>query len=337
MPPGRWRRLHLDLLEEQGRRPFDLERGPLFSPWLLELGEGRRTLVLGLHHIVADGWSVRLLGEELSVLYATFLAGRPSPLSPLPWQYADFAREQRAQGEEALARSAAFWREALAGAPSLLELPTDRPRPAAPSFAGRERGRPFPPGLLRRVRALAAVSGATPFGVHLAAFSAYLGRLTGQGDLMIGTPVANRTRPEVEGLVGFFVNTLAVRLRPRETTFARWLAEVMRIFLAGLSHQEMPLEKIIEDQRIERSLAFHPLFQVLVATQEHPTLPPLPGLAAAWRPSPVSSAKLDLSLIVEEEGEMAGAFLEYALELFDATTIDRHLDAYLRLLEAAAN
>ncbi|HLL46076.1 MAG TPA: condensation domain-containing protein, partial [Longimicrobiaceae bacterium] len=232
----------------EAARPFDLERGPLFRAKLLRLGAGEHVLVLCMHHLVADGWSLDVLFRELAALYGAFTRGEPSPLPPLPVRYADYALWQREHLDgEVLERQLAYWRERLAGAPGVLELPTDRPRPAEQSFRGaRERFR-LAPGTTAAVRALGAREGATPYMVLLAAFQLLLARYSGEDDLVVGSPIAGRTRPETEGLVGFFANTLALRgdLSGRPT-FRELLGRVRETALGAYQHQEVPFEKLVE-------------------------------------------------------------------------------------------
>ncbi len=327
---------HRLLLAGELERIYDLEHGPLFSAWLADLGAGRHTLVLSLHHIVADGFSLGVLAGELAALYGAARAGSPSPLAPLPLQYADYALWQRQTDGARLAGLLSQWRATLAGAPDRLDLPADRPRPAAPSFRGRERRAVLSGELARQVGELARRAGATPYMVHLAAFSAWLHRLTGQDDLVLGTPAANRTHPALEGLIGFFVNTLPLRLRPAgEAPFGAWLQEVREAALAALARQELPLERLVEELAGERSLGINPLFQVLLAYQTLPPVPAWAGLAASWQPLPARAAKLDLSLIVDETAAGAEVALEHALDLFDGTTALRYLRGYLELLAGA--
>ena len=200
------------LATQEAQHPFDLARGPLVRATLLRLGAGDHVLLLTMHHIVSDGWSMGVFFRELAVLYEAYATGKPSPLPELPVQYADFAQWQRQwlQGE-VLAAHLTYWKQHLAGAPEVLELPTDRPRPAVQSFRGATYPFTLPPALSTALKTLSQREGVTLFMTLLAAFKTLLHRYTGQGDLVVGAPIANRTRAEIEGLIGFFVNTLVLR------------------------------------------------------------------------------------------------------------------------------
>ncbi len=279
-----------------------------------------------------------VLVREVAALYAAFAEGRPSPLPELPVQYADFAVWQRAWLHgEVLESEIAFWRRQLAGLPPLLELPTDRPRPAVQSFRGAARPVRLPAELTRQAQALGRREGATLFMVLLAGFQALLARYSGQDDLAVGTPVAGRNRVEIEGLIGFFVNTLVLRGDlTGEPTFRELLGRVRETALAAYAHQDVPFEKLVEELAPERSLAHTPLFQVMLVLQNAPVesleirdlrLRPVGGAG--------TTAKFDLTLSLEErDGGLAGT-VEYATDLFDAATIDRLIRHFERLLAAA--
>ena len=318
-----------------GRR-FDLERGPLLRALLLRLADEDHTLVLAMHHIVSDGWSMGVLVREVAALYDAFAAGRPSPLPELAVQYADFAawQRERLQGE-ALAAQLAFWRAALAGLPPVLDLPTDRPRPAV---RGGRSGR-----LAFRVPAGAAVqgcargAGATLFMALLAAFQTLLARWSGSDDVAVGSPIANRNRAETEPLIGFFVNTLVLRGGlGGSPSFGALLRRVRETLLDAYAHQDLPFEKVVEELRPERALSHSPLFQVMLILQNAPlALPRLAGLGLAVEEIAGETAKLDLTLsLAEDEGGLRGQ-LEYDRDLFDGTTAERLLGHYLTLLAAA--
>jgi amino acid adenylation domain-containing protein len=319
---------------------FDFARGPLARAVLVRLGEADHALLLTLHHIVADGWSIGVLLRELAAFYREAVGGGPADLPPLAVQYADYAVWQRAwlQGD-VLERQLAFWRERLAGAPAALELPIDRPRPALRTTNGARLPVALGAELSAAVRQLARTARATPFMVFLAAFQELLGRVSGRQDLTVGTPVANRNRVEVEGLIGFFVNTLVLRADLAGNPAVRQRIERSREgTLAAYTHQDVPFEKLVEELHPERSLAVTPLFQVLFTLESPPPPPRLPGLEAA--PVEVDSgvAKFDLSLALsniaeKSASEIAGA-LEYNTDLFDAATAAR-LAGHLRTLIAA--
>ncbi len=339
------------LVAEEAVRTFDLRRGPLLRAALLRLSPPaaeRHLLLLTLHHVVYDGWSEGVLLDELSALYGAAAARRPSPLAALRIQYADYAAWQRAWPAEVLDRQLAYWRRQLAGAPASLELPTDRPRPAAQSFRGGSRELRLPPAAVAQLARMARRAGATVHMVYLAGFAALLARYTGQDDLLLGVPVANRTRPEIEGLIGFFVNTLALRVRvDGESGFRRLLAAVRETSLAAFAHQDLPFEAVVEELRPGRDLSRNPLIQAVLSLQSggSPATGGMAGLGGAGlRLEPVqiaarTTAKFDLALTVVE-GAVAEApatmELEYAADLFAASTASRLLAHYAALLQAAA-
>ncbi len=328
------RRLH-----ERLRTPFDLSRGPLLRAVLYRLAAAEHALAVVVHHIVADGWSLGVFIRELAALYRSAVLGEPPSLPPLPLQYADFALWQRQRMAGAvLEEQLAYWRRRLAGAPPVLELPADRPRPALPSGRGGVRLFALPGGLAAALKALANRTGATPFMVLLAAFDALLYRSTGQRDLSLGTDVANRDRSELEPLIGFFVNQLVLRVElAGELTFSELIARVRRITLEAFAHQSVPFAKVVEALQPERDLAVTPLFQAMFALQNAPleTLA-LPGMTLEPLEIAGDSAKFELVVVLaEREGRLNG-FVEYATDLFDGPTIERLLDRYRLLLEAMA-
>ncbi|HEY4575612.1 MAG TPA: condensation domain-containing protein, partial [Thermoanaerobaculia bacterium] len=309
------------LLAQEAARPFDLAAGPLVRALLLRLGEEEHLLAVVMHHAVSDAWSLGILLRELTALYAAFAAGASSPLPALPLQYADYARWQREQlAGERLESELAHWRRALAGAPETLDLPVDRPRPAAPTNAAGRQPVALPPALAAGLRALARRQGWTPFMVLLAAFDALLARLTDQRDLVVGVPVANRNRLETEGVIGFFTNTLALRLDLAGDPSFRALARRARAAaLAAYAHQDLPLERLVEELAPRRQSGVHPLFQVLLALND--VAPSgrleLPGVAVEEVEIPARDAKFDLTLfLAEREGAYAG-HLEFDRDLFD--------------------
>ncbi|HZF09879.1 MAG TPA: non-ribosomal peptide synthase/polyketide synthase [Thermoanaerobaculia bacterium] len=306
------------------RRPFDLTRAVLPRAVLFRLSPGEHLLVLVLHHIAADGWSLGVLLDELLALYAAHRSGRPSPLAELPLQYADFAVWQRhwLRGE-VLERALAYWPDHLAGVPSRLDLPTDRPRPAVESQRGAWEEVELPPALTRSLHRLSRRHGVTLFMVLVAGFEALLYRLTGQGDLLVSTPIANRTRVETEGLIGFFVNTLLLRGRlAGEPSVGELLARIREETIAAYSHSELPFEKLVEKLAPERSLSRSPLSQVLFALQQTPSPVSLPeGLGLELIELDSGTAKLDLALaLAEESGGLVGR-IEYSRDLFDPSTL----------------
>jgi amino acid adenylation domain-containing protein len=322
------------LAREESARPFDLSRGPLLRASLLRLGEREHVLLLTLHHIAADGWSVSVLTRELVALYEAFHAGQPSPLAPLALQYPDFAVWQRRmlQGE-ALEAQLRYWKSHLSGAPALLELPTDRPRPGVQSYRGALRRLTLPADLTARLDSLARREGATLFMLLLAAFDVLLWRYTGQTDLVVGTDIANRNRAETEGLIGFFVNQLALRVDlSGDPTFRELLGRVREVALGGYAHQDLPFEELVKGLNPERSMAYAPLFQVKLVLQNAPASQlEVPGLTLRSLEPEIDTAKLDLTLLISEGSEGLSIAVEYSTDLFERATIDR-LVGHLRVL-----
>src|SRR5215210_4108584 len=344
--PGRSRRSAelASLRSAEAERPFDLAAGPLLRTALVRLGAEEHALLLDFHHAVYDGWSEGVLLRELAALYEAARAGTPSPLAEPVLQYADFAVWQRAWPPEVLGRQLAYWRGQLAGAPTALELPTDRPRPAVASLRGASRRRLLGAPEVARLHQVARREGATLYMLLLAAFAATLARHGGQEDVLVATPVANRTRPEVEGLIGFFVNTLAIRVRlGGDPEFRRVLASARQTMLAAFAHLDLPFEALVEELRPERDLSRAPLVQAMLSLGgAAPERSLGGGLHLARLPSPEkTTAKLDLSLgATELEGEDGGQSLlldlEYAADLFTATAAERLLAHFATLLCGAA-
>ncbi|MGD2116020.1 MAG: amino acid adenylation domain-containing protein, partial [Acidobacteriota bacterium] len=306
---------------------------------LLRVDPTEHVLVVTMHHIVSDGWSVGIFLRELGSLYAAFREGRPSPLPALPVQYPDFAVWQRSWlTGSVLSRLLDHWRERLAGAPELLELPTDRPRPPVQSQRGDQLSFRVPADRSRRLNELARGEGATLFMALLAVFDALLHRVTGVGDVVVGSPVAGRVRPEIEDLIGFFVNTLPLRTTVSGTDgFRRLLGRVRGTSLDAFEHEEVPFEKLVEELRPARDPSHGPIFQVLLALQNAPAgRQELPGLEMAPVPVASRTAKFDLTLVFVErpDGVLAGG-LEYNRDLFDRTTMLRFLEHLQRLVAEA--
>ncbi|HEX8275310.1 MAG TPA: amino acid adenylation domain-containing protein, partial [Longimicrobiaceae bacterium] len=325
-------------VQAEATRPFDLAAGPLFRALLLRTGPEEHVLLLNVHHIVSDGWSMEVLVRELDAIYPAFLRGAPSPLPELPLQYADFAvwQRERLRGP-VLEPHLAFWREQLAGAPATLELPTDRPRPAAQSFRGALLPVELDAGPTQKLHALARREEGTLFMALLGAFAVLLARYTGQEDVVVGTPIAGRTRRETEGLVGFFINTLPLRLDlSGDPAFTELVGRVRESTLGAHAHQELPFDKLVEELHVERSLSHNPVFQVLLSMQ---------GLARPFRfgdvravplPTETGTSKFDLSLVLQEDGPGLHGVLEFSTELFERATVERMRGHLLTLLEQAA-
>ncbi|HEY0781135.1 MAG TPA: condensation domain-containing protein, partial [Thermoanaerobaculia bacterium] len=342
------------LTAAEAARPFSLAAGPLLRATALRLtggagdGVGEWGLLFTLHHIVSDAWSAEILVRELGALYGAYCTGRPSPrpagsaghggsagLPELPVQYADFAVWQRQWlSGEVLEEQLAYWRAELAGAPMVLQLPADRPRPAVQTFRGWTEPIALPHEVSAALRSLARQSGATLFMTLLAAFDALLGRTTGQVDLLVGSPIANRSRREVEGLIGFFVNTLVLRGRlTGEPSFGELAERVRSTALGAYGHQDLPFERLVEALQVPRSLSYSPLFQVMFVLQHARPPLALPGLEVSGLTRQGVTAKWDLNLSLVDSAESITGSCEYSTDLFEPVTVRRLLAHFETLLE----
>ncbi|WP_259641443.1 amino acid adenylation domain-containing protein, partial [Pseudomonas savastanoi] len=321
-----------ELMGEEGSRPFDLAVGPLMRVSLVKLAEDDHVLLLTQHHIISDGWSMGVLTRELGVLYEAALHKHADPLPPLSIQYVDYAVWQRQWlSGEVLEAQRRYWRETLSGAPILLELPTDHKRPAVQNYRGGFVPLVFDRALSARLRALATQQGTTLFMNLLAAWSLLLMRLSGQDDVVIGVPSANRSQQELEGLIGFFVNTLALRMtRSANPTVASWLQQALHVALAAQEHQDLPFDQVVEVLNPPRSLAYSPVFQALFAWEQHQDSDlTLSGLDVSVLQSSQPVAKFDLQLALSErDGQIVGG-LEYASGLYEPETVVQ-MGEYLR-------
>ncbi|UGY11925.1 amino acid adenylation domain-containing protein (plasmid) [Bradyrhizobium septentrionale] len=327
------------LCQQEARAPFDLARGPLIRGRLIRLSDEAHVLLLTQHHIVSDGWSLGVLVGELTQLYRAFAAGQDDPLPPLAIQYPDYAAWQRQWlSGERLQRQAQYWRSNLSGAPARLALPTDRPRPAQQSFAGATVPIIIDADLTRGLKRLSRQHGTTLFMTVLAGWAAVLSRLSGQDDLVIGVPSANRGHREIEELIGFFVNTLALRLDlSGEPSVSELLERTRRTALGAQEHQELPFEQVVEIVQPPRALDHTPLFQVMLAWENNAVGSlDLPGLSVEAAGEEIDQVKFDLELSLGEQGEEIAGTLAYATALFDQTTIERQRDYLLALLRAMA-
>jgi hypothetical protein len=322
------------LATDAAGRGFNLEHDQLLRATLFKLADQDHVLLIVMHHIISDGWSMGVLFRELSTLYEAFSNSQPSPLPELPIQYTDFAHWQRGwlQGPE-LEAQLSYWRNQLAGAPAILELPTDRPRPATQTFAGAYHLTVLGKELTDSLNELSRREGVTLFMTLLAAFQSLLSRYANQEDILVGTPIANRTSTETEGLVGFLVNTLVMRTDlSGDPSFRELLGRVREVSLDAYAHQDLPFERLVEELQPERSLSHMPVFQVLFALQNVPKSDlKLGALDLKNFPFAKTTAKLDLSLYVGEAAEGLTLSFEYNTDLFDASTIER-LAAYCRTL-----
>ncbi|HEX9940246.1 MAG TPA: amino acid adenylation domain-containing protein, partial [Longimicrobium sp.] len=324
---------------EEAVRPFDLSAGPLFRAALLRLGEEEHVLLLSMHHIVSDGWSLGVLFRELWALYEAYRAGGESPLAELAVQYPDYAAWQREQlAGEALDRQLSYWRERLAGAPELLQLPTDRPRPAVQTYRGASVPVELSLELLERLQALGRNEGATLYMVLLGAFQVLLGKYAGSDDVVVGSPIAGRTRAEVEALIGFFVNTLVLRTDlSGDPSFREVLGRVREATLGAYDHQDVPFERLVAELQPERSLSHAPLFQVSFSVQNaEGGRGALPGLQVGGLDSALGIAKYDLSLALTATAQGLRGELDYSTDLFERGTVERMLGHLERVLEQVA-
>ena len=323
------------LTEEEARKPFDLSRGPLVRLGLLRLSEREHVLFLTMHHIVSDGWSTGILLREVAALYEAFSAEKPSPLPELRIQYADYAAWQRGWLKgEALEAQLAYWRQRLQGAPALLELPTDKPRPAVQSYRGSHHVRRLSAELTKSLERLSRSEGVTSFMTLLAGFQVLLGRYSGQEDIVVGTGIAGRNRLETEGLIGFFINQLVLRGDlSGNPTCKELLARVRETTLGAYAHQELPFEALVKELNPERSLGHAPIFQVSLLLQNTPTARlELPGLTMSAVNFETGTSKLDLVVSLEETPDGLQSVWEYSTDLFEEGTIQRMAEHFERVL-----
>ncbi|MFD7586106.1 condensation domain-containing protein [Kitasatospora sp. NPDC059811] len=315
--------------------PFDLGTAPMLRARLIRIAPDDHLLLLVIHHIACDGWSLSVLWQEFSAGYGAAVDGRPIALADLPVQYADFADWQRShQAGTAMLDQLAYWREHLADlSPSV--LPADRPRPAVWSGRGDQVEIEIPAELADRIRALGRAHEVTPFMTLLAAFQVLLARCTGQADVTVGTPISGRTRIEVEPLVGFFVNTLVLRTDlSGDPGFTDVLARVRRGAVEAYAHQEVPFERLVQELRPERDLGQHPLFTVMFQLEDPPALPSgLPGLEVSGHQMPNDVAKFDIEVSMTDGGDRFTGVIRYAADLFDRGTVRQLAEGFRVLLD----
>lgn len=326
----------LRLAKADINQPFDLIHGPLLRATLIRLAEEDHVMLLTMHHIVSDGWSTVVFGRELSQLYQAFSKGLSSPLADLPIQYADFAVWQRnwLQGK-LLDEQLSYWKKQLENLPAVFNLRTDRPRPPVQSYRGTRQTAEFSKDLTQKLKALSRKEGVTLFMTLLAAFQILLHRYTGHDDVVVGSPIAGRTRKEIEGLIGFFVNTLVLRCNlSGDPTFNEILIRVREMALGAYAHQDLPFEMLVEELKPERSLNHSPVFQVMFVFQNDSTAAlQIEGLTLSSFKVESETAKFDLTLTISETQEGLIASLRYNTDLFEAATIKRMLGHFGTLLE----
>ena len=322
--------------EREATQPFDLAAGPLLRARLLRFAENESVLLLCLHHIISDGWSMGVLFRELAAFYESFSANQRTTLPDLAVQYADYAVWQRdwLQGEE-LDTQVSYWKSQLDGAPVLLELATDRPRPPVQTFVGARRYVELSGSLVQQLRTLSNRESVTLFMTLLAAFDVLLWRHSGQDDVIVGTPIAGRNRSELEGVIGLFANTLPLRVdlsgNPR---FRELLVRVRETALDAYAHQDIPFDKLVEELHPERTLSHTPVFQVIFAFENASLKQEFPGLNMKWLEVDRGISRGDLSLFITENQDSLSCMWEYSTDLFDKETIERMIVNYQTLLES---
>jgi amino acid adenylation domain-containing protein len=334
--PEREAEIHRRAMAE-AQLPFNLAEGPLLRATLLKLGERDHVLLLTMHHIVSDAWSQGVFIQEMAVLYDMFSKEKPSPLPDLPLQYADFTEWQRAwlQGE-VMEAHLDYWRGRLRDNPPPLRLPTDYPRPSVQTARGAKLSRSLPKPLANALQKVSQREGATLFMTLLAAFQALLHRYTGQDDISVGTPVANRNRAEIEGLIGCFINTLVMRTDlSGDPSFRELLRRAREVALGAYAHQDLPFEKLVEELKPERDMSRQSLFQVMLILQNVPRKVEIGGhgLTLSVLKIDKGTSNFDLTLTMVEEAKGLNAMAEYNTDLFEAATIERLLQHFQTLLE----
>ena len=323
------------LAAQESERPFDLRVLPLIRASLFKFDEGEHVLLINVHHIICDIWSCGIFARELTAIYAAFQSGKPNPLPELALQYGDYAHWQREKNAgAAVASQLAHWRKRLGDGPAPLPVPADRPRPARQGHRGGLRMRELPTALAVKMRELARAEGVTLFILTLAAFKALLARLCGETDICLGSPIAQRPNVETEKLIGFFLNMLALRSDlSGDPTFRDLLRRVRATVLDAFQHQDVPFEKIVEDLHPSRDPSHQPIFQIaFVLLPADQTLPAFAGAEVQLVTAPVTTAKFDLTLFIEETGEGMRAMMEYSADQFDAATAERMLESFEILL-----
>ncbi|MEM1207589.1 MAG: condensation domain-containing protein, partial [Acidobacteriota bacterium] len=324
-------------LASEAATPFDLETGPVLRARLAQPESERHVLVLHLHHIACDGWSLEVLVQELGAVYGAILRGEPSPLPDLPVQFGDFAAWEAEQLDGgSMEEPLAWWRDRLAGLEASTEIPADRPRPRMQTYRGSVAQHRVSRGLSEGLRELARARGETPFVVLLAGFKALVSRYSGRVDVAVGAPSSGRRRTELEGLVGFFIDTLVLRTDlSSDPTFGEIAARTAETVLEAQAHGDLPFERLVEALQPERDTSRQPFFQLFFQVLDMDWAPDLPGLRCRRLPLDVGTAKFDLDVTVFDRTDGMRIEAEYATDLFDPATVERFLGAYETLLTAA--
>jgi Condensation domain len=324
------------IARQDAQRPFDLSQWPLLRVTLLRVGEEDHVALFTTHHIISDAWSIGVLVKEVAALVHAFTAGQPSDLPELPIQYADFAYWQRTELQGAvLDAQLDYWKKRLAGAPTVLELPVDRPRQANQDFISSKQSLEFNAGLTESLKRLSRQTGSTLFMTLLAAFQFLLRHHSGTDDIVVGTDVANRNRIEIENLIGFFINQLVLRTDlSGDPSFTELLERVREVTLGAYAHQDTPFDRLVEALKVERSREHSPLFQVKFVYRNAPmSLLELPNLRVQVIENESGTTRVDLQLTLSDEVDRLKGWLEYNAQLFDATTIARLSSDFLLVLD----
>lgn len=326
------------LIQREVRRPFDLSTGPVFRASVIRVDPVRHVLILAIHHIAFDDWSGGVIFRDLAACYDAFSSGRPSPLTEPKTRYVDFARYQRAwMDSEAFARQLAYWREQLRAPRPALAWATDRPRPSVPTHTGYRVERILPESTLEALRQLGRRDGVTPFMIFTAAYAAFLHRLTGDEDVLIGTPIANRGRQEFEPVVGFFLNSLVLRIAiPARATFRELLTRVRRVAIDAYSNQELPFERLVEELKPERTQGPTPLAQTFLVVHANASLAPAMAIGDVIlrrRPAPTGSVKFDAQFAIWPSPQRRRAVLDLSADLFEHDSAERLLGQFCHLLD----
>ncbi|WP_414526626.1 amino acid adenylation domain-containing protein [Nodularia chucula] len=333
LPPSQQQQLVQQMAREESQQPFNLEISPLLRAKLLYLNPHEYILLLTMHHIITDGWSINIFAQEMASIYQAFSQEKSSPLQPLKIQYADFAAWQRSQNDK-FNYQLEYWRQQLELAPELLELPTDYPRPAIQTFRGQRHSFILSSELTEKIKQLSQETHTTLFMVMFSALSILLHRYSQQEKIVIGSPVANRHYPGTEELIGFFVNTFALLISLEDNpTVAELLPRVREMVLSAYSHQDVPFEQVVEELKLVRSLSHSPLFQVMLVVENAPTQP-IEFLGLSWSPLEIDSgtAKFDLTLMIAETDAGLQGKWEYNCDLFTETTIHRFTEHFQNIL-----
>ncbi|MCK5522105.1 MAG: amino acid adenylation domain-containing protein [Thiomargarita sp.] len=336
LPPEKQKTEVQRLSNEEAQHLFDLVQGPLFRAKLLKLGADTYVFLFNLHHIISDGWSIQIFIRELWNIYEAFLQGKPSPLSPLPIQYVDFSSWQRQWlGGKVLEQQLTYWKQQLADAPTLLELPIDRIRPPLQRFMGKKLSLSISHQLTAQLKKLSQQTGTTLFMILYSAFAILLFRYSRQNDIIIGSPISNRTQKQVESLIGFFVNNLVLRLNlSGNPSFKQIMQQARKVALEAYAHQDIPFERLVDELQPERNLSYSPLFQVAFVLLNVPkSTHDLSDLTINRFKVETGTSMFDLTLtMLEKNSKLEGTF-EYSTDLFDTPTINRMAGHFKTLLE----